>query len=180
MKKLKWITVSLMLTMSSGAFAQNSDESEIIADAQKAKAVLIAEDQGLQNYFDSSEGYVIFPNVGEGGFIIGVASGNGVVYENGKPVGMADLKKIDVGFQIGGQAVMEAIFFETEEALNKFKTGNLEFSGEISATAVEAGVSEHLNYNDGVIVIAKPKAGLMADVSIGGQKFSYTAMENLK
>lgn len=53
-----------------------------------------------------------FPNVGKGGFIAGGASGNAVVYEKGRVVGMADLKEIDVGFQIGGQAVTEAIFFE--------------------------------------------------------------------
>ncbi|MDT7827425.1 lipid-binding SYLF domain-containing protein [Pricia sp. S334] len=179
MKSLKVLTTAILLTMTVGIFAQNSDEKKIISDADKAKQTVIAEAEGLEDYFDNAQGYVIFPNVGEGGFILGAASGNGVVYENGAIVGMADLKKVDVGFQVGGQAVIEIIFFETEDALNRFKTGDFEFSGEVSATAVKSGVSENLNYNDGVIVIVKPKAGLMADVSVGGQKFNFTAMENV-
>lgn len=179
MKKLKSLTIVLTLLISFSAFAQNADEERIMNDAENAKEKLILKDAGLTAYFDSATGYVIFPNVGEGGFILGAASGNGVLYENGAAVGMAGLKKVDVGFQIGGQAVSEVIFFETEEALNEFKTEDFEFSGEVSATAVKKGVSENLNYNDGVIVLVMPKAGLMADVSVGGQKFSYTPMDEV-
>ncbi len=64
-----------------------------MADAQDAKQKLLDKDSGLEKFFDNSAGYVLFPNVGEGGFIIGAAAGNGVVYENGKAIGMADLKK---------------------------------------------------------------------------------------
>jgi len=171
------MALTFMLTV--GAFAQNTDETRIMADAEDAKETILAKDNGLDKFFGSAEGYVIFPNVGEGGFIIGAAAGNGVLYENGVPVGMADLKKIDVGFQIGGQAITEVIFFETEDMLNEFKSNEHTFSGEVSATAVEQGVSENLNYDDGVLVIAMPKAGLMADVSIGGQKFTYTPMDEV-
>ncbi|QLG46562.1 lipid-binding SYLF domain-containing protein [Costertonia aggregata] len=179
MKKLKSITMVLALMLTVGVAAQNADDQRIMDDAEEAKQEMLTKDSGLENYFDTAEGYVIFPNVGEGGFIIGAASGNGVVYENGTAVGMANLKKVDVGFQIGGQALAEVIFFETEDALNEFKTDEFTFSGEVSATAVKQGVSENLNYNDGVIVLAMPKAGLMADVSVGGQKFTYTPMNEL-
>lgn len=177
MKKLRNIAMILAFSLTFSAFSQNADDERIIADAKEAKQKLLDKDPGLQNFFDSATGYVIFPNVGEGGFIIGAASGNGVVFENGNPVGMADLKKVDVGFQIGGQAITQVIFFETEETLNEFKTDEFTFSGEVAATAVKKGVSKNLNYNDGVIVLAMPKAGLMADVSVGGQKFSYTPMD---
>jgi len=180
MKKLKSITMVLALMMTFGAIAQNADDERIMADADEAKQTLLAKDSGLGEFFDSAEGYVIFPNVGEGGFILGAASGNGVLYENGTAQGMSSLKKVDVGFQIGGQAITEVIFFETEDALTEFKTDEFTFSGEVSATAVKQGVSENLNYSDGVLVIAMPKAGLMADVSIGGQKFTYTPMDELE
>lgn len=163
-----------------GAFAQNADNQKIMADAQDAKQKLLEKDSGLNEFFENSAGYVIFPNVGEGGFILGGASGNGVVYEGGQAIGMADLKKVDVGFQIGGQAIIEVIFFEDAEALTEFKTDEFTFSGEISATAVKTGVAEKLDYSKGVIVITMPKAGLMADVSVGGQRFKYTPMEEIE
>lgn len=180
MKKLTLVTMVLAMFMAVNVVAQNADEKRIIADAEEAKQTMLEKDRGLEKFFDSAEGFVIFPNVGEGGFIIGAAAGNGVLYENGYMVGMANLKKIDVGFQIGGQALAEVIFFESEDALNEFKTDEYKLSGEVSATAVKQGVSENLNYSDGVIVLAMPKAGLMADVSVGGQKFTYTPMDKVE
>ncbi|WP_458629024.1 lipid-binding SYLF domain-containing protein [Winogradskyella sp. PC D3.3] len=116
----------------------------------------------------------MFPNIGEGALIIGAASGNGVVYEDGMPIGMADMKKLDIGLQAGGEAYIQVVFFETEEALNAFKQGNFEFSAEAKAVIVDKGASKTVNYNDGVVIFAKSKAGAMADVSIGGQKFNYS------
>lgn len=178
MKTLKSITIMVTMLITFGAFSQSSDDQRIINDAEKAKVKLQAVDKGLDRFFKNASGYVVFPNVGEGGFIVGAASGNGVVYQNGKVVGMADLKKLDVGFQAGGQALTEIIFFETEDALNAFKQGQYKFSAEASAIALERGVAAKANYNDGVVAFIKPKKGLMADLSIGGQKFEYAPLDS--
>lgn len=173
MKTLKQFTFVLCMLFTFGAFAQNDKDDKIMFDADQAKTELLKTDAALSEYFDNAAGYVLFPNVGEGGFIFGGASGNGVVYENGTAIGMANLKKLDIGLQAGGQALIEVIFFETKSALNKFKQGNFEFSAEASAVAVESGVAVNAGYEDGVVVFALPKAGLMADASVGGQKFSF-------
>jgi len=177
---MKTIIAGLALTACLGATAQTVGDKQIMNDAKEAMTLLVEKENALQEFFDTSAGYVIFPNVGEGGFIIGAASGNGVLYENGSAQGMADLKKVDVGFQIGGQAVTEVIFFETQVAVDEFKTGDFEIAGEVAAVAIKEGASEKLNYDDNVLVVAMPKAGLMADVSVGGQKFNYTPMEELE
>lgn len=162
-----------MLFLVFAATAQTSKDEKIIKDAEKAKTTLLKTDEGLKTFFDNSAGYVLFPNVGKGGFIVGASSGNGVVYENGSKVGMADLKKLNIGLQAGGQAIIEVIFFETEADLNEFKEGNFAFAAEASAVAVKSGLAFNAKYKDGVAVFALPKAGLMADASVGGQKFSY-------
>ncbi|MEZ4802115.1 MAG: lipid-binding SYLF domain-containing protein [Gelidibacter sp.] len=174
MKTLKTIIAVCVLVCTLSATAQNDKHKELMADADKAKATLLQKDPGLQTYFDNASGYVIFPNVGKGGLIIGGASGNGIVYDDGTAVGMANLKKLNIGLQAGGQAIIEVIFFETDEALSKFKQGNFAFSAEASAVVADEGASKDVNYNDGVMVFALPKAGLMADASVGGQKFGYT------
>lgn len=173
MKILQSMTILAMFFLTFGTFAQNSKDQQVIEDAERAKQTLKNKDKGLDKFFNNSSGYVIFPNVGEGGFILGGASGNGVVYENGRKIGMADLKKVDVGLQAGGQALIEVIFFETDEALEEFKTGEYTITGDLSAVAIESGVSENANYDDGVVVFVMPKAGLMADASVGGQRFKY-------
>ncbi|MGB5316433.1 MAG: YSC84-related protein, partial [Robiginitalea sp.] len=83
------------------------------------------------------------------------------------------LKKISVGLQAGGEALIEVIFFETKADVDKFKDGNYEFDAGISATALKAGVSFDAEYTDGVAVFTYTKGGLMGDVSVGGQKFEY-------
>lgn len=173
MKTLKSITMLALFFLALGVNAQNEKEQKIIDDAERVKQKMLAKDNGLEAFFNNSSGYVIFPNVGEGALIVGGASGNGVVYENGSPIGMADLKKIDVGLQAGGQAIAEVIFFETDAALAEFKDGEFTFSAEAAAVILEKGASKNANYSDGVVVFAMPKAGVMADASIGGQNFSF-------
>nr|WP_299340223.1 lipid-binding SYLF domain-containing protein [Allomuricauda sp.] len=173
MKALKSLTFIGILFLAVSLNAQSKKDRKVINDAKKAKKTLLKADIGLDRFFENSAGYVLFPNVGKGGFIIGGASGNGVVYENGTMIGMAGLKKLNVGLQAGGQAIIEVIFFETAVDLERFKEGKFQFAAEASAVAIKSGIAANAKYKDGVAVFALPKAGLMADASVGGQKFSY-------
>jgi len=173
MKTLRNLITLIAIIMTCSAYSQNSDDKRIMADADKAKSKIMSMDSNINSFFNDSAGYVIFPNVGKGGFIIGAAAGNGVVYENGTAIGMADLKKLNVGLQAGGQAIMEIIFFETESDLEEFKEGNFAFSAGVSAVILESGKAKEAKYKDGVAVFVMPKAGIMAEASVGGQKFDY-------
>lgn len=177
MKAIKYLGGFLMMISFFAAQGQTVKDQKIIDDAVEAKVMLLKADEGLNAFFDESAGYVIFPNVGKGGFIIGAASGNGVVFEGGQKIGMADLKKLNIGLQAGGQAIIQVIFFETKDALTEFKQGNFSFAAEASAVVVRSGLAFNAKYKDGVAVFALPKAGFMADASVGGQKFNFHAFE---
>ena len=155
--------------------AQDSKGNKIIRDSKTAKAEFIKSDGLMKNLFDNSHGYVIFPNVGKGGIGVGGAAGNGTVYEKGKVIGSAKMKQVSVGFQFGGQAYREVIFFENKAALDRFKEDNFEFAAQASAVAANKGASVDAKYKDGVMVFTQEKKGLMYEASIGGQKFSYSA-----
>jgi len=171
------LSILAILFLGFTAAAQDAEQQEIIDDAENAKQAFIAEDPGIQKLFDSSEGYVIFPNVGKGAYIVGGASGNGAVYQKGELIGMADLKQLDVGLQLGGQAFSQVIFFGNEAALEDFKEGNFELSGTASAVALEEGAAETVRFEDGIAVITMPKAGAMLEISVGGQKFKFEALK---
>lgn len=173
MKLFKTITLLVFMLSAGVIFSQSKKDNKVMKDALKAKKTLLKQVPDIEDFFSDSAGYVIFPNVGKGGFIIGGASGNGVLYENGNAIGMASLKKLNIGLQAGGQAIIEVIFFETEDDLVDFKDGDFEFEAGASAVALKSGVALNAKYKDGVAVFALPKAGLMADVSVGGQKFNY-------
>ncbi|MFV9483223.1 lipid-binding SYLF domain-containing protein [Christiangramia sp. OXR-203] len=155
---------------------KTGDMTDLKADATEAKAAMTAAEPNLAELFTTSAGYAIFPNVGKGAYIIGGASGNGIVYENGTMVGYANLKQVDVGLQVGGKAYREVIFFENEEDLNKFKAGDYELSGNATAVILEKGKSKTIKFTDGTAVATMPKAGAMVGVSVAGQRFGYTEM----
>ena len=180
MKKLRILTVSAMLALTALAIpavlqAQEEKKDKLLADSKEAKEQFIKADALIKNLFDNSYGYVIFPNVGKGAIGVGGAAGNGIVYESGNAVGSAKMKQVSVGFQFGGQAYREVIFFENKAALDRFKEDKFEFAAQVSAVAVTKGASANVKYNDGVMVFTQEKGGLMYEASIGGQKFDYTS-----
>ncbi|MDI6046167.1 YSC84-related protein [Flavobacterium yafengii] len=151
-------------------------KNKIIADSKTAKAEFIKSDPLMKALFDKAYGYVIFPNVGKGGIGVGGAAGNGVVYEQNKRIGMAKLTQVSIGFQAGGQAYREVIFFESKKELERFKESKFEFSAQASAVAVTEGASANVKYTDGVMVFTMQKGGLMYEASVGGQKFKFSRM----
>lgn len=152
----------------------DSDKRDkLISDAEDAKEAFRKNNKELSELFDSAYGYAIFPNVGKGAYILGGAAGNGVVYKQGELIGFAELRQVDIGLQIGGQAFRQVMLFKTKEALEEFKSGDYELSGSVSAVVVEEGEAKSIRFKDGVAVATMPKAGAMVEVSVGGQKFEY-------
>ncbi len=171
----------LLIAITIGAVQNIDAQSEkkkdkIIADAAEAKEEFIKGDWQMKKHFSNAYGYVIFPNVGKGGIGIGGASGNGVVYESGTEIGMAKLSQLSIGFQWGGQAYREIIFFESKETMDRFKESKVELSAQASAVAVTAGASADAKYVEGVMIFTMQKGGLMYEASVGGQKFKFNPL----
>ena len=174
----RFLTLILTLSVSLSTLAQSQKKvEEIRADAREAKEEFLKADWKMEKHFKNAYGYVIFPNVGKGAIGIGGAAGNGVAYEQGEEIGMAKLTQVSIGFQWGGQAYREIIFFENKEALDNFKANNIELSAQVSAVAATAGASADANYKEGVMVFTMQKGGLMYEASVGGQKFKFEPFE---
>jgi lipid-binding SYLF domain-containing protein len=157
--------------------AQGDSQERIINDSKNAKASFLKTDPSMENLFKHSSGYAIFPNVGKGAVGVGGAAGKGTVYEKGMPVGTAEMVQVTVGAQAGGQAYQEVIFFETKDAVDRFMKNEIDFSGQASAIAVKSGAAADAKYRNNVVVFSQEKSGLMVEASVGGQKFTYTALK---
>jgi lipid-binding SYLF domain-containing protein len=171
---IRSLLFSSVLFFANPAKAQSSKDKEIIQDCDSAKTGFLKSDPLLSNVFASATGYVIFPNVGKGAVGIGGASGNGIVYERGVMIGKAKMSQVSVGFQLGGQAYRELIFFENQESIDRFKKNKVEFSAQASAVAATAGASANAKYHEGVMIYTQQKGGLMYEASVGGQKFKFS------
>jgi len=172
------LLVLLMVGIGGMSYGQSKKKvAEIRQDAKEAKAEFIKADWQMEKRFSEAHGYVIFPNVGKGGLGIGASAGNGVAYEGGAEIGMAKLSKVTVGFQAGGQAYREVIFFENEASMKRFKESKFEVAAQVSAVAATEGASADADYTDGVLVFTMQKGGLMYEASVGGQKLTFHPFE---
>jgi lipid-binding SYLF domain-containing protein len=174
MKKLliSTLLLSLAFTPLLAVSAWDVDESiELDEKAQEALAEFRASDSSVDDFISQSAGYVVIPTVGKAGFGIGGARGKGVLYENGEVTAVVTLSQLSIGFQWGGQAYSEFLFFQNDAALGDFKNGNYELGAQASAVAVTAGVSADAEFVDGMAIFTQAKGGLMYEASVGGQKF---------
>jgi lipid-binding SYLF domain-containing protein len=171
-----FLLIFMALSMPSLKAQDKEKTDKLIADAKEARSQFVSTDNLMESLFNSSAGYVIFPNVGKGAIGVGGAAGNGVVFEKGNAIGTAKMKQVSVGFQFGGQVYREVIFFQDQASLNRFKQNKFEFSAQASAVAVTKGASTNVKYRNGVLVFTQEKGGLMYEASIGGQKFSYKSL----
>ena len=149
-------------------------DKELVSDSKDGIKDFIHTDSLMKRLFSSSYGYAIFPNVGKGAIGVGGASGGGTVYEKSVIIGKAQMTQVTIGFQFGGQAYREILFFEDKATLDKFKENNIDFSAQVSAVAAKSGASANAKYSDGILVFTQQKGGLMYEASVGGQKFKYT------
>ena len=172
MKKLFSSLIIASIVAAPVAFGWDPAEvSELDAKANEAVATFKEKDPSIERFFDSAAGWVVIPTVGKGGIGIGGARGKGLLYEGGEPSAIVTLTQLTIGFQWGGQAYSEFIFFEDQTALEQFKKGNYELGAQASAVAVTAGASADANFTGGVAVFTQAKGGLMYEASVGGQKF---------
>ena len=150
--------------------------------------------EAVQPFFKNAYGYAVFPTIGKAGFVIGGSYGTGQVHKGGKVTGEVSVIKGSIGFQLGGQAFSQMIFFQDKRAYDEFTSGDFEFDATASAVAITAGVQAkagtegatagasagpatgvqaETNYHKGMAVFVHTKGGLMYEASIGGQKFTF-------
>ncbi|MCF8127986.1 MAG: lipid-binding SYLF domain-containing protein [Deltaproteobacteria bacterium] len=188
MKRLFWVVmIVLVFGMSTVAFgAEIKDYSDTINVFMDSPVV--------QKFFKNSYGYAVFPTIGKLGWLIGGSYGPGQVYRGGKVTGKTSINEGTIGFQFGGKAFSEIIFFKDKRAYDKFTSGGFEFDATAQAIAITAGaqakagstgvgagasagpktgVQAKTNYVNGMAVFVHSKGGLMYEFSVGGQKFSF-------
>jgi lipid-binding SYLF domain-containing protein len=152
------------------------------------------ESPAVAKFFKNCYGYAVFPTIGKAGWVVGGSYGKGQVYRGGKITGKASVVEGSIGFQFGGKAFSEIIFFQDKRAYDEFTSGSFEFGATAQAVVITAGaqaqvgtggksagasagpktgVQAETNYVKGMATFVQSKGGLMYEASIGGQKFKF-------
>jgi lipid-binding SYLF domain-containing protein len=195
---MKQLLIAVMgaaaLVLSVGSASAQSEGKVAERDAKYQETINLFRHAGKSDaFFRHCYGYAVFPTIGEGAFVVGGAGGKGGVFVHGKLVGEATMAQVSVGFQAGGKAFSEIIFFENKGAADEFMSGSFEFGADASVTAVtasagasagttgtEAGASGGQkdavttgHYYKGMAVFTIAKGGLMYQAAVAGQKFTF-------
>lgn len=176
----------LFMALAGPAMASSSAEDKAALE-EFLKSDVVA------GFHKSAYGYAVLPSVAKGGIGIGGAHGKGGVYRGGKRTGEVTLTQLSIGFQLGGQAYRQVIYFEDKRAYTEFTGGNFEFGAQAEAIAITAsagaqagtdGTSASANetqtetrYRKGMIVFTMGIGGLMYQASIGGQNYEFKPAE---
>lgn len=151
-----------------------------------------------RKFFDTAYGYALFPTIGKGGIGIGAAYGKGRVFQGGIYAGDSSLTQLSIGFQLGGQAYSEIIFFKDAKSYEAFTSGSFEFDAQASAVAINMGASAQAGttgnsagagqsggnrsatgaYINGMAVFTAAKGGLMFEAALAGQSFTFEPKSN--
>jgi lipid-binding SYLF domain-containing protein len=149
------------------------ERRDLEARAGATLETMRARDPGLQALLDSAVGYVVFPEVGKGGVVVGAAYGRGVLYENGRRAGFVELNQASIGAQLGGQTFSELLVFNDRNQLQDLKDGQYSVGANASAVALTKGAAASADFQEGVAVFVLPRGGLMAELTVSGQKLNF-------
>ena len=180
------VSVALILAVSGIGFAEDDNTARTIEVFRQSDVV--------KPFFEDSYGYAVFPRVGQAGFVVGGAFGSGTVFVDGKVTGTARMVKASIGFQVGGQAFSQMIFFQDRRAYDEFTSGSFEFGAGVSVVAITAGaqasagtqgttagatagpatgVQAQAEYRRGMAVFVHALGGLMYEATVTGQRFTF-------
>ena len=110
-------------------------------------------------------------------------------------MGTTAVTQLSIGWQAGGEAYSEIIFFKDKRALDAFESGNFQFGAGVNVVVITAGASASAatsgtqasasggqdnaavdgGYSNGMVVFTIVKGGLQGGASVEGEKFSFHA-----
>ena len=157
--------------------AGESDERRSIdADVDATMQRLYATVRGSRELVAKSRGVLVFPSVIQAGFIVGAQYGKGALRVGGGTVGYYSTTSASVGLQAGAQSKSLIMMFMTQDALDKFVNSKGWTAGaDASVAFLRVGANGEIDTtsaSQAVNAFALTNAGLMANLTIEGTKFS--------
>lgn len=149
-----------------------ADNAREVVDHSTSSLQTFASDPNVASLLKKAKGVVIIPKFVKAGFIVGGASGDGVLVAK-TPKGWSqpaffEMGQGSIGFQFGAESQQILIIIMTDHGLNELADGKLSVGGDASATAWDSnkGVNEQTATSD-MVTFVRSKGGY-AGVSVSG------------
>ncbi|MEM7228051.1 MAG: YSC84-related protein [Planctomycetota bacterium] len=178
--RLAFLLFAALICLSTGCSTvpKGEDRVAFANDARTATSWFENNVYGLEQQIDQSAAYIIYPNVGQWGILIGGGKfGRGMLNRpDDRQIGWAAINTGSVGLQAGVQGFKMLVVFEDEATLNEFMQNRLTGSVSGVATVGEASAASKAPFENGVAVYQGAQTGLMAGINIGLDYMRYEPM----
>ena len=168
------LLILISLAFSPLVFAE-SNAQKLNAEVDLAIKKFKKEVPGGEKFLAKVKGYLVFPSVYKGGFIIGGKYGKGALRVNDVTKHFYSMTSASIGYQAGVQEHAVLIAFVSEASLNNFMNSNgWEAGVDGSVIIADWGKMKDItsiSYEKPIIGFIYGEQGLMAGVSIEGTKF---------
>ena len=164
-------------TTTSGASGDPAAQRQAIdAAADSALSRLYREARGSEELLKSARGVLVFPNFLSAGFIVGGASGQGVLRVGGKSSTYHRMTEGSVGLLAGAQSQAVFILFMTDDALARFRSSDgwtvgADASGALLTVGADARVTSQTAQQP-VVGFVLTNSGLMGNLSLSGSRIT--------
>jgi lipid-binding SYLF domain-containing protein len=146
------------------------------AQTDNALARLYREARDSEALVKQSRGALVFPNFFSAGFIVGGASGQGVLREGGKTVSYHRMTEGSVGLLAGAQSQAVFILFMTDDSLSRFKASNgWTIGADAGVTMLTVGADANITGRTAqqpVVGFVLTNSGLMGSLSLNGSRIT--------
>lgn len=149
-----------------------ADDAKEVIDHSTSTLQTFVSDPNVASLLKKAKGVVIIPKFVKAGFIVGGASGDGVLVaktaKGWSQPAFFEMGQGSIGFQVGAESQQILIVIMTDHGLNELADGKLSVGGDASATAWDSnkGVNEQTATSD-MITFVRSKGGY-AGVSVSG------------
>ena len=162
-------------TTTSGASGDPAAQRQALnSQADNALTRLYREARDSEALVKQARGVLVFPNFVSAGFIVGGASGQGVLREGGKTVSYHRMSEGSVGLLAGAQSQAVFILFMTDDALGRFKSSNgWTVGADANVTLLTVGADASITGRTAqqpVVGFVLSNSGLMASLSLNGSR----------
>lgn len=167
-------------TTSSAGGDPAAQRQALDSSADSALSRLYAQQRGSKELVNSARGVLVFPSVVSAGFIVGAATGQGVLRKGGKTAGYFRISEGSVGLLAGAQSQAVFILFMTDGALGRFErssgwTAGVDASVSMITVGANAEVTTQTAQQE-IIGFVLTNAGLMGSVSLNGSRITRLSL----
>jgi lipid-binding SYLF domain-containing protein len=170
------LLLAALIAAASAPLVRAADRQKPDRSAAEALKNLTASDPAAQLLARQAKTVLVFPNIVKAGFLFGGQMGDGVLMQNGRPVGYYNSVAASYGLQAGVQVFGYALFFMNDAALAYLgQRDGWEIGVGPSVVVVDQGMGKSITsttLTHDVYAFIFDQKGLMAGLGLQGSKIT--------